>query len=140
MQAKLQDVFVGLAPSNVTAPRVGTPGYYWRAWHGCRALVNQLRRTVGREPHGCRLHTKENRYEFGTQLTVNCAFPAGDKRGQAYAARCIECLPADWDAEARAEIGLDIAHPTRAGKPKPSVPAKKGRRNPKPRTRKGGKP
>ena len=39
MQTKLQDVYVGAAPSGVTTPRVNTAGYYWKAWHWCRALA-----------------------------------------------------------------------------------------------------
>ena len=134
---RTDDLHVGSGPAEEQCAQVGSEGYHWRAWHECRALIGQLRRAFGPEPPACRLSIKQNPHDSGAYLSVNCAFPAGDERGAAYASRCERELPKRWDAEARDELGLGTAPDApRIATAKAEPKARgKGRRG-----RKGGSP
>ncbi len=99
-----EDVHVGYAPLEEERPEFGSDGYYWKAWHQCRALIGQLRRVLGPEPPRCRLYIKENNHPKGKYLSVNVSFPAGDEKGAQYARKCETELPEHWDEEAKREL------------------------------------
>jgi hypothetical protein len=96
------------APAEESCAQVGNRSYdyYDRARAEARALINQLRRTLGPEPPGTRLSLKSHPHDFGTYLTIVCYFDGKDAASAAYAQRCDNECPLVWDEQARAELGL----------------------------------
>ena len=143
MQVRRQrdELDLGSAPTGEACAQVGSDGYHWRAWHECRALVNQLRRAFGPEPAGTRLSVRRSPHDFGTYLSVACSWPSGDEAGRAYGHRLEAEMPAEWDEAAKAELrSLDPAAETLtvADKPKRRPRGKRGKAKGA-RSRKAGK-
>lgn len=120
------DLCIGSAPAEERCAQIESDGYEFRAWHECRALIDQIRRMFGPEPPGSNLYIKRNPHDFGTYFTVNCSFSAEDKIGIEYAFRLERELPAEWDKDAKAYLALKL---------EPQKPAPKRR---KPQTGKAG--
>jgi hypothetical protein len=95
---------LGPAPPLESCAQVGTPDYWDRARSECRAYVSLLRRTVGPEPLGARLSARSNPHDFGTYLSVACAYDAEHPESLEYAMRCESDGPHEWDDEARREL------------------------------------
>jgi hypothetical protein len=81
--------------------------YYDRARKEAKALIGQLRRLVGEEPDNAWLSTKSHPHDFGTYLTVVCHYDDADPDSSAYAIRCDDEIPAEWDEQARKELSLN---------------------------------
>src|SRR2546430_1549101 len=81
--------------------------YYDRARREARAYMNQLRRLLGPEPDGARLGIKSHEHDFGSYLTVVCHYDDEDPISSAYAQRCDEESPQEWDDDARVELALN---------------------------------
>jgi hypothetical protein len=60
----------------------------------------------GEPPYDCRLVIRSNPHDFGSYLSVEAHFNTTD--GAEYALRCENNQPELWDAEARAELGLEV--------------------------------
>jgi hypothetical protein len=102
-----QFIELGSAPTEEPILAYGVPGYGWRIWHETRAYVNQLRRLFGPEPWDSTLTVGERSHPDGRGLVVRFRWGKSDPAGDAYAKRCLHERPSHWDAEARAELGLD---------------------------------
>ena len=96
------------APPMEDCAQVGSKAYdyYDRARREAKALINQLRRKLGNEPDGARLGMKSHPHDFGTYMTVVCHYDVQDEASSAYAWRCEEHCPDEWDDEARRELQL----------------------------------
>jgi hypothetical protein len=95
---------LGCAPCRESCAQVGSEDYWERAQRECRAYIALLRRSLGNEPDGAQLRSKRNPHDFGTYLSVVCAYDAGNKAATDYAFRCEAHGPAEWDEQARAEL------------------------------------
>jgi hypothetical protein len=97
------------APAMEDCAQVGSKSYdyYDRARKEAKALIAQLRRQVGAESDGARLSVKSHPHDFGNYLTVVCYYDDADPVSSAYATRCDEECPTEWDDEARQELSLD---------------------------------
>jgi hypothetical protein len=61
----------------------------------------------GDPPDGCSLVIRSNPHDFGSYLSVDAVF--SDEAGAAYALKCENDQPELWDADARAELGLEVS-------------------------------
>ena len=116
------DLHVGSVPVEEPCAQVGTDGYEYRAWHECRALIEQLRRMLGPEPPGSRLYIKSNPHDFGSYYSANFAYAGEDQASRAYAERLERELPTEWDEDAKSYLGEKL----RPKKAKQKTPQKKG--------------
>ena len=121
-----EDLCIGSAPAEESCAQVGAEGYKFRAWHECRALIDQLRRMFGPEPPGTNLYIKRNPHDSGTYFTVNCSFAAENQSGVEYAFRLERELPTEWDAEAKSYLQARIAAQSSKSKRRKSRPGKQG--------------
>jgi hypothetical protein len=99
----------GTTPPEEQCAQVGSREYDYhdRARKEAKALIGQLRRMLGAEPDNARLSTKSHPHDFGSYLTVVCHFDDGDPLASAYALRCDNEMPQEWDAEARRELSIE---------------------------------
>jgi len=95
-------------PAEEDCAQVGsrTYDYHERARREAKALINQIRRSVGPEPDNARLGIKSHEHDFGSYLTVVCYCDDEDPLACEYAQLCDEKLPHTWDDEARRELNL----------------------------------
>lgn len=105
-------IYIGETPANEPAAQVGSANYAAQGRKECNALIGQLRRTFGDEPGSASLYVKANPHDFSTYYTVECRYDDADEEAMDYAFRCEGEYPEEWDATARAELGLtgDLAH------------------------------
>ena len=102
-------ISLGPTPAEEACEQLGPHYDAVRARQECRAFIAQLRRTFGEEPAGARLRVTSNAHDFGTYHEVECRFDGDSEGAAAYAFRCESEGPQQWDAVARAELGLDDA-------------------------------
>jgi len=96
---------LGSAPSDEDCAQVGIDdNYEVRARRECRALINQLKRLCGDPPPAARFRIMANPHDFGTYYSVVIDFDSGDEAAAAYAYRCDEESPDQWDMAARFEL------------------------------------
>ena len=96
---------LGSAPSDEDCAQLGVDDEYpVRARRECRALINQLQRACGEPPPGARFRIMANPHDFGTYYSVVIDFAPEDEDAVAYAYRCDEESPAQWDRAARIEL------------------------------------
>src|ERR1700733_14821594 len=86
-------------PPDEDCAQVGSTAYdyYDRARKEGRALINQLRRTIGPEPPGAGLQLKSHAHDFGNYFTVVCTYDVEDPTAASYAERCDVGCPKEWD-------------------------------------------
>jgi pyruvate dehydrogenase complex dehydrogenase (E1) component len=101
-------VSIGPSPTNEQCAQVGEDDYHERSVKECRAYVRQLRRALGEEPEGASLAVKSNSHDFGVYREVVCYYADNCHEAVDYAFRAEEQAPAEWDDEARAELGLGV--------------------------------
>ena len=96
---------LGSAPSDEDCASVGVDdNYEVRAKRECRALANQFRRICGDPPPGARFRIMTNPHDFGTYYSLVIDFDQEDADAVAYACRCDEESPSEWDMAARLEL------------------------------------
>lgn len=95
---------LGSAPSDEDCAQLGSDDYEVRAKRECRALVNQLKRQCGTPPPNTRFRIKSNPHDFGTYYSVVIEFDPEDDEAAAYAYRCDEASPSQWDVAALHEM------------------------------------
>jgi hypothetical protein len=100
-------MYLGSAPYGEDCASVGQDDYHKRARAECRAYIGQLKRMFGDPPDGCSLVIRSNPHDFGSYLSVDAVF--SDEAGAAYALKCENDQPELWDADARAELGLEVS-------------------------------
>lgn len=80
--------------------------YVGQATKECVAYIGLLKRVMGNPPTGARLKLKFNPHDSGTYLSVICEYDPRDEKQAAYAFKCEGDGPANWDQQARDELGL----------------------------------
>lgn len=96
---------LGSVPSDEACAQIGVdPDYATHAKRECRALVNQLMRRCGEPPPGARFRIMANPHDFGTYYSIAIEFDPNDADAVAYAYRCDEESPREWDDAAQAEL------------------------------------
>lgn len=97
---------IGPSPCEEACAQVGRDDYYSQAMKECSAFIRQLRRVFGPEPEGARLYVRANPHDYGTYHEVACRYEDTNEQASQYAWRCEAETPANWDEEARRELGL----------------------------------
>lgn len=96
---------LGSAPSDEDCAQLGVDdNYEARAKRECRALIGQLKRVCGDPPANARFRIMANPHDFGTYYSVVIDFDSNDDDAVAYAYRCDEESPDQWDLGARLEL------------------------------------
>lgn len=96
---------LGSAPSDEDCAQLGMDdNYAVRARRECRALINQFIRMCGDPPPGARFRIMANPHDFGTYYSVVVEYDPNDEDAVAYAYRCDEESPDQWDMAARFEL------------------------------------
>ena len=95
-------------PPMETCAQVGSDDYFARARREAKVFIRQIRRTLGPEPPGARLRIQSSPHDFGSYLTVAVEFDPSDPVTIAYARRCDEQMPEEWDDEARIELATSL--------------------------------
>ena len=99
---------LGSAPSDENCAQLGVDdSYEARARRECRALIGQLKRLCGDPPPGARFRIMSNSHDFGTYYSVAIEYDPNDEDAVAYAYRCDEESPDQWDLAARLELDLE---------------------------------
>lgn len=95
-------------PPMETCAQVGSEDYFAHARLEAQIFIRQIRRTLGPEPPGARMRIKASPHDFGSYLTVTVDFDPNDPVTVAYAWRCDEQMPEEWDDEARIELATSL--------------------------------
>lgn len=103
---------LGPVPSEESCQQVGTRFYdAVAARKECEAFRNQIRRVCGDEPEGIRLVVKSNPHDFGSYYEVAVKFDESIQAAVDWAFKVESTDIAEWDAAARAELGIKAAEP-----------------------------
>ncbi len=105
----LEKLYLGPTPAEEDCAQVGRPNYRDQALKECRAYMRLLKRVFGEPPSGGRFALTREAHDFGTYYEVVIQYEEQDEEASAFAFRVEANLPAEWDAQARAELGLDAA-------------------------------
>ena len=97
---------LGATPSGEDCAQVGTNGYATKARKECTAYKNQLERQFGSPPLGAYLSIKGFPHDFGTYHEVVVRYDENDKEAVEYAFKLEGDSPANWDDEAKKELGI----------------------------------
>jgi hypothetical protein len=96
---------LGSAPADARCAQLGVDDdYESRARCECRALIHQFERVCGDPPPGTFFWIMANPHDFGTYYSVAVHFDPNDADAVAYAYRCDEEAPSEWDTAARLEL------------------------------------
>ena len=96
---------LGSAPADEHCAQVGVDeNYAVVARRECRALIHQFQRICGDPPANAFFRIHNNLHDFGTYLSVTIHFDADDEDAVAYAYRCDDESPSEWDEAARSEL------------------------------------
>lgn len=99
-------VNVGSTPADEECAQVGDTDYGTRSRKECAAYIKQLRRQFGPEPNGAMLSAKTFAHDFGSYREVVCYYNDRIDGAINYAFNIENGAPAEWDREAREELGL----------------------------------
>lgn len=109
-------IYLGSAPSEEECAQVGSEGYVDRAIQECRAYINQLERILvyqgypkEKRPEAFCLVVRSESHDFGTYIEVCARIDSFlDESGKAYDLGILldYACPAEWDEQARAELGM----------------------------------
>lgn len=95
---------IGPTPNDEACAQVGTDRYH-RVWRAeCKAFSAQLLRMFGPAPEGARLIITSNPHDFGTYHDIAVEYDTDNAAALAWALKIEGNTPAEWDAEARAEL------------------------------------
>jgi hypothetical protein len=96
---------LGSAPSDERCVQLGVDDdYEARAGRECRTLIKQFHRLCGDPPPGTFFRVMANPHDFGVYYSVAIHFDPNDEDAVAYAYRCDEEAPSEWDTAARLEL------------------------------------
>ncbi len=101
-----EKLYLGPTPPEESCAQVGRPNYREQALKECRAYMRQLVRVFGEPPSGARFALTSEAHDFGTYYEVVIQYDVEDEPASAFAFRVEANLPAEWDAQAREELGL----------------------------------
>lgn len=97
---------LGPVPAAEDCAQVGAADYYGQSRRECTAYARQLIRVFGQPPTGCHFGVKSFEHDFGTYREVCAFYDDASADGLAWAIRCENDLPEEWDEEARKELKL----------------------------------
>jgi hypothetical protein len=97
---------IGATPAEETCAQVGKEGYSEQSQKECRAFVNQLVRQFGQPPEGARITVKSFPHDFGSYREVCVVYNDNIEEAIEYAFKIEAESPANWDEEAKKELGL----------------------------------
>jgi hypothetical protein len=97
---------IGSSPAEEECAQVGKEGYGEKAQKECRAFINQLVRQFGEPPYGARFSVKNFPHDFGTYKEVCVIYDENSEEAIAFAFKVEAESPANWDEEAKKELGL----------------------------------
>ncbi len=98
---------LGSAPSDERCAQLGVDSdYELRARRECRALIHQFVRICGDPPPHAIFRIMANPHDFGVYYSVAIHFDPDDEDAVAYAYRCDEQSPREWDMAARLELDV----------------------------------
>jgi hypothetical protein len=100
-------ITIGATPCEEPCAQVGADNYREQSMKECIAFKKQLRRQFGEEPEGAQIVTKSFPHDFGTYHEVCVVFEDENEVAVNYAFGVENSTPANWDEEARKELGLD---------------------------------
>ena len=96
---------LGSAPADEACAQLSVDDEYEvQAKRECRALINQFTRRCWDPPPGAFFRMMANPHDFGTYYSVAIHFDPNDDDALAYAYRCDEESPDQWDLAARLEL------------------------------------
>ena len=95
---------IGPTPYEEACAQVGQEDYYSRARKECAAYCRQLRRLYP-EPAGGYFAVKSFGHDFGSYYEVIARYDDTDREAVEWALTA-ECGAANWDDDARAELGI----------------------------------
>lgn len=104
-------LLLGGTPPDEVCAQVGEENYGEKARLECRIFAEQLRRYATAQgkviPAGVTIRTKSNHgHDYGTYYEVAIFFDTEDEAQTEFAYWLENNLPGEWDAEARAALGL----------------------------------
>jgi hypothetical protein len=99
-------ITIGSTPADEDCAQLGSDNYRERMRKESAAFIAQILREFGLEPEGARLAVKGFPHDFGTYHEVVCYYDDSLPASVEYAFK-VESPSANWDAQARAELGLD---------------------------------
>jgi hypothetical protein len=97
---------IGSSPAEENCAQVGKDGYSEQSQKECRAFVNQLTRQFGTPPEGARFAVKSFPHDFGSYKEVCVVYNDNIEEAIEFAYKVERESPAQWDDEARKELGL----------------------------------
>ena len=98
---------IGSTPSDEDCVQVSREGDYLPAMRReCRAFAHQLLRQFAPIPEGADIGIKSNPHDFGTYLEVVAYFDDSYPESVEWAFGIEANTPAEWDNEARQELGI----------------------------------
>jgi hypothetical protein len=101
----MDHIDLGSAPADSRCAQLGADDdYESRARRECRALIHQFKRGCGEPPSGTFSRIMANPHDFGVYYSVAVHFDPNDADAVAYAYRCDEEAPSEWDTAARLEF------------------------------------
>lgn len=105
-------ITLGPTPADEDCAQIGESGYYEKAKKECSVYINQMTRILAANgwpkekwPEGFNLVVKSSAHDFGTYHEVNVRFDSDDEKSSDLAYFCDGLIPAEWDEEAKKELG-----------------------------------
>lgn len=102
----LDHISLGPTPYDEECAQTTDPEYRAKARRECAAYIGQLQRLLGLPPTGARFRVKAHPHDFGSYYDVVVEYDADNAEAVAFALRAESEVPAEWDNEARRELGI----------------------------------
>ena len=99
-------VSIGSSPAEESCAQVGSDNYSELSRKECNAFVKQLIRQFGQPPEGARFTVKSFPHDFGSYKEVCVVYADHIEEAAEFAYKVENESPAQWDDEAKAELGL----------------------------------
>jgi hypothetical protein len=97
---------IGSSPAEENCAQVGADNYGELSRKECNAFVKQLERQFGQPPFGARFAVKSFPHDFGSYKEVCVIYNDDIEEAVEFAFKVENESPAQWDDEAKAELGL----------------------------------
>lgn len=98
---------IGSTPTLESCAQVGEEDYERKARKEIRAFCSQIRRMHGAEPGSALLVTKQNPHDFGPYYEAAVQYDDEAPAEVRWATAVVDNLPAEWDDQAKKELGLE---------------------------------
>lgn len=99
-------ISIGSSPCDEDCAQVGTDNYAEKAKKECTAFIHQIERELKDFPNGCYLSIKGFPHDFGTYYEVIVRYDENDEEATSFAYKLEGNSPANWDDEAKKELGI----------------------------------